>query len=1030
MPGDVGKSREARGSDAPDLVVSRYQALLKVSEAIALHPDLSSLFRDLADQLHGVVSFDALYVLLHDAARNVLRLHILEGGDAPHPEPPRDFPLDTAIAGWSWASQHPVVCADIEEDTANVKVNDFLLGRGLRSLCTLPLSIAHRRLGALGFGSSEAHAYAGTNLRFLELVTAQVALAIAGALGQEAGLALQDQLAREGGLLRKSEEQWRAVFENSAIGIALTDLNGRFTSVNRAYEKMLGYTEEELRALTFLDLTHEDYRDFNWALVTDLLEGRREQFQIDKQYRCKDRRVIWVRNTASLVPGSGTVPRFLMAVSEDITERKLAAEALRKSEERWRTLLEINNAIITNLTQEGLLNAICEALQRVLPIYRAAITLYEPERDTLRILAVSRHWSSDYFRVGAEMDRKESHSGWVFDHQQPLLRHDLETERQYLMEHRLFAEGVRSFCVVPLVIGGVSIGTLNIGSENKNQYSEADAEFLREVASQVTLAVGNMTSYEKIAALNSTVRRTAERFRALLEINNTIITNLTQDALLHSVSETLRRIIPFDGAAITLYNPTRKTFRYLAMEGTLPSPHFRAGVEFHRSESIAAWVFDQQRPVLRRDLEKEQQYPNDRRLVAEGIKADCLVPLIVGGRSIGTLNVGSKTRDRYSEADMEFLQEVGNQVALAVENMQSYEDTAAWKVRLEKENVYLQEEIRTEHNFEEIVGSSPALLAVLRQLEQVAPTDSTVLIWGETGTGKELIARAIHSRSPRKNRPLVKVNCSAISAGLVESELFGHVKGAFTGAIERRIGRFELADGGTIFLDEVGELPLETQVKLLRVLQEHEFEPVGNSRPLRVDVRVIAATNRNLEEAVQAGGFRSDLFYRLNVFPLQVPRLRDRRSDIPQLAMFFLSHYAKKLGKNMTGISRDAMDRLASYAWPGNVRELQNVIERAIILSRGSILESEPDLASMLTSGMLPQTPERPAEPVQFAHPTAAPFATLKEVERAHILAALKQTGGVVEGPNGAARMLSLHPNTLRHRMDKLGIKRSASRMS
>ena len=271
--------------------------------------------------------------------------------------------------------------------------------------------------------------------------------------------------------------------------------------------------------------------------------------------------------------------------------------------------------------------------------------------------------------------------------------------------------------------------------------------------------------------------------------------------------------------------------------------------------------------------------------------------------------------------------------------MQSYEEIAALKARLEKENLYLQEEIRTEHNFEEVVGGSPALLAVLRKLEQVAPTDSTVLISGETGTGKELIARAIHGRSPRKNRPLVKVNCSAISAGLVESELFGHVKGAFTGAIERRIGRFELADGGTIFLDEVGELPLETQVKLLRVLQEHEFEPVGSSRPLRVDVRVIAATNRRLKEAVAAGGFRSDLFYRLNVFPLEVPPLRDRRSDIPQLAMFFLSHYAKKLGKHMEGISQDAMDQLAGYAWPGNVRELQNVIERAVILARAPMLE-------------------------------------------------------------------------------------------
>jgi formate hydrogenlyase transcriptional activator len=453
-------------------------------------------------------------------------------------------------------------------------------------------------------------------------------------------------------------------------------------------------------------------------------------------------------------------------------------------------------------------------------------------------------------------------------------------------------------------------------------------------------------------------------------------------------------------------------------------------MEFHRTETMAGRVFDQQRPTLRRDLEREQEFPNDRRLVAEGIRTDCLVPLIVGGRSIGTLNVGSRTPGCYSEKDLDLLQELGNQVALAVENMQSYEEIAALKARLEKENVYLQEEIRTEHNFEEIVGGSPALLAVLYKLEQVAPTDSTVLICGETGTGKELIARAIHARSPRSNRPLVKVNCSAISAGLVESELFGHMKGAFTGAIERRIGRFELADGGTIFLDEVGELPLETQVKLLRVLQEQEFEPVGSSRSLRVDVRVIAATNRHLREAVQAGTFRSDLFYRLNVFPLEVPPLRERRADIPQLAVFFLSHCAKKLGKHMDGISRGAIDSLTSYDWPGNVRELQNVIERAIILARSPILEAEPDLVSMLTSGVFPVVSREAGEPVPMAAPAGSAFATLKDVERGHILAALKQTGGVVEGPKGAAKMLNLHPNTLRHRMDKLGIKRSTSRIS
>jgi formate hydrogenlyase transcriptional activator len=350
---------------------------------------------------------------------------------------------------------------------------------------------------------------------------------------------------------------------------------------------------------------------------------------------------------------------------------------------------------------------------------------------------------------------------------------------------------------------------------------------------------------------------------------------------------------------------------------------------------------------------------------------------------------------------------------------------------LEKENVYLREELRTEHNFEEIVGNSPAVLRALGAVDQVAPTDATVLIYGETGTGKELVARAIHNRSARNGRALVNVNCSAISAGLVESELFGHMKGAFTGAVERRIGRFELAHGGTIFLDEIGELSLETQVKLLRVLQEQEFEPVGSSHPVRVDVRVIAATNRNLREAMQSGLFRSDLFYRLNVFPIELPPLRERRSDIPQLVAFCVSRFSKRFGKKIDGVSRESMEKLMNYPWPGNIRELQNVIERAVILSAEPTLRLDRDLMPVSASTKGIETPETDVPEQRQADlkpPTLLP--TLEEVDRNHILTALQHAGGVVDGPKGAARILNLHPNTLRHRMSKLGIKGSRHRPS
>jgi PAS domain S-box-containing protein len=332
------------------------------------------------------------------------------------------------------------------------------------------------------------------------------------------------------------------------------------------------------------------------------------------------------------------------------------------------------------------------------------------------------------------------------------------------------------------------------------------------------------------------------------------------------------------------------------------------------------------------------------------------------------------------------------------------------QARLKAQNLYLQEEIKSVHNFEEIVGQGAAIQSVLSNVRRVAPTDASVLIQGESGTGKELIARAIHSASKRHDKPLIKINCAALPTGLVESELFGHEKGAFTGAIARRIGRFELADGGTIFLDEIGEIPLDVQVKLLRVLQEQEFDRVGGKAPIQVDVRVIAATNRNLLQAIAAKAFRDDLFYRLNVFPVFMPPLRDRIEDIPLLARFMVDKFAPKIGKRIEGISAKSLQRLQSYRWPGNIRELENVIERAIILADGPLIEIDPD--------MLPGS----VEPAAGATQPPASDATLEAVERQHILSVLEKTRWVIEGPKGAARILNLHPSTLRHRMKKLGV--------
>jgi formate hydrogenlyase transcriptional activator len=403
----------------------------------------------------------------------------------------------------------------------------------------------------------------------------------------------------------------------------------------------------------------------------------------------------------------------------------------------------------------------------------------------------------------------------------------------------------------------------------------------------------------------------------------------------------------------------------------------------------------------------------------EGMQSLCALPLLREERSFGALFFMSTKPEAYHTIPLALFERVARAVAVAVDNWFAYVELRQLRDRLAAENVYLKEEIQQSHNSEEIVGRSRPLASVLSLVETVAPTNSLVLILGETGTGKELIARAIHDRSPRRGQPLVKLNCSAISAGLVESELFGHVRGAFTGALSARTGRFEVANGGTIFLDEVGELPPETQVKLLRVLQEREIEPVGSNRSKKVDVRVIAATNRDLESEVAAGRFRADLYFRLNVFPIIMPPLREREGDVEPLVHFFVDRFARELGKRIEGVSRASLDRLVAYHWPGNVRELSNLIERAVVLATGPILDVGVDLTAA-------------AAPAPRRGDGAVPLrcqpmeTTLEEVERQHMLAVLAQRRWVIEGQAGAAAALGLRPSTLRSRMKKLGVRKPA----
>ncbi len=569
-------------------------------------------------------------------------------------------------------------------------------------------------------------------------------------------------------------------------------------------------------------------------------------------------------------------------------------------------------------------------------------------------------------------------------------------------DQELVTLGAESYAGVPLLnpVGNI-LGHLVVMDEEPRVLAESELRILKIFASRAGIELER-------ARADATLRLNQERLRTLLSINNAIVTKLTREEVFHAICAALSPVIQYDRIALSLYDPRTDDVRLVAYEGPLRTEYSPVGNIHDMKDSHVGWVFLNQRPLVRHDLETEAQFASEQRAYKSGFRSLCALPLVVRGRSIGAITVASLANRRYKDADGDFLMEVAKQIAIAIDNMTAHEEMAALKARFEAEAVYLQEEIKTVHNFEEIIGQSAPVREMLRKIEQVAPTDATVLISGETGTGKELVARAIHDRSRRNDRPLVKVNCGSIPAGLMESELFGHEKGAFTGATQRRIGRFELANGGTIFLDEVSELPLETQVKLLRVLQEGEFERVGSSQTLKVDVRVIAATNRHLNELVTAGGFRSDLYYRLNVFPLDTPPLRERKHDIPLLVNFFLSRFRKKLGKDLRGVSQKGMDSLVSYAWPGNIRELQNIVERSAVVAAGPIVHVDDSLLGAIG-------------PLQ-----GSTIETLESLERNHILRALADTHWVIHGKKGAAGILGINPSTLRSRMEKLGIKRQA----
>jgi formate hydrogenlyase transcriptional activator len=691
-------------------------------------------------------------------------------------------------------------------------------------------------------------------------------------------------------------------------------------------------------------------------------------------------------------------------------------------EAEYQALRRVSRAIAAHHDIKTLFRSLADELRPVVNFVFLRVFLYDEARHLMRLhVSEAPGQPAEPF---SEFPPENTAVGWVFEKQEPLVIPEVAQESRFPRLSGVLREyGIRSYCAFPLTTAHGRLGTFAVGSSNPSDYSDEDCRFLSLISDQIAVAIDDALNLQALKQTQTELEKRNQRLQLLLDVNNSIAANLELRDLLLAISANVRRVMQADYVGVALPEPAAggrlRGYAYASLEGLGPRAD-RPQVPNENSGSAIA--FRTGRPAVLHAPSVDELPLQTDEFRQSGMQEACSLPLVSRGRVLGSLDLGRIRSAPFSDSEVEFLAQIANQVAIAVDNALAYGQIADLKNELAQEKLYLESEIRSEMNFADIIGSSPAIRAVLGQVETVAPSDSTVLLLGETGTGKELMARAIHERSQRRGHAFVKLNCAAIPMGLLESEIFGHEKGAFTGAVAQRVGRFELANDGTIFLDEIGEIPLELQPKLLRVLQEREFERLGSSRTLHSDARLIAATNCDLQGMVDERKFRADLFYRLNVFPIFIPPLRDRPEDIPMLVSHFTQLFAHRVNKKIETVSAEAMTALQRYSWPGNIRELQNVIERAVLISNGPVLKvalSDLKKRSPVSSG--PHSVGPPPGPRDEAQPIRD---VLDNVERSQILAALEQSRWIVAGPNGAAARLGLKRSTLQLRMKKLGISR------
>jgi len=681
-----------------------------------------------------------------------------------------------------------------------------------------------------------------------------------------------------------------------------------------------------------------------------------------------------------------------------VPARKKHTDAERSGTE---ILLAITDLIVDSGALPDLFKSLVPLLRELVGCDVVSFTLH----DAMKNGFVTDFWKNDQeVGLGKSFSLDESPCGWVWQHQEAMRIPDLERETRFgeaLGEVRSL--GVRSCMVLPMTTSRRRYGTLGIGCSEPGVNGAGDFLPLERAARLVALAVENHE-------IHRDWQKQQTRLQSLVAISRELSSTLELEQLVPLVFARMREITHYDYARLALLDAGGRSLRIRAIDsGQDKGAEWREGQQVPLAGAISAQAIETRR-ITFHDIEDVERSGSD--MVEEireaGLRSLCCVPLLMGSRALGTLVLGNVRKSAFGQEDGDYLQQVATQVAAAIHNATTYREITQVKDRLVQEKRYLENEVRGEQRGDEIVGSSPGLKRVLDYAAIVAHTDATVLITGETGTGKERVARAIHQMSARKERNFIKLNCAAIPTGLLESELFGHEKGAFTGAVSQKVGRLELADKGTLLLDEVGEIPLELQPKLLRVLQDQEFERLGGTKTIRVDVRLIAASNRDLARAVEEKEFRSDLFYRLHVFPLHLPALRERREDIPLLVRHFVERSGARLNKRIDFIPDEAVEAMMNYSWPGNIRELENFVERSVILSQGNRLR--PPLAELRR---------------EAAKSKPDSEATLRDRERDHIVDVLRRSRGVLSGPTGAAARLGVKRTTLQYKIQKLGISRT-----